>query len=302
MHKGYTHIQYIFPDSIEHGYYFNGNYGAKGEKRAPKRKKTPEEIKAVNQANKEKTVRHLIKANFRPGDYFFTANFGDEYIGRSLASIKKKELRNFLERMRREYKKAGMPFKFIVALEIGARQKRPHIHVIMNSIPDLSHIVDKHWIYGGGMKPNYEHLTDDPETPQRLADYITKPSKEQKIAIDATCDGDVSKYLTYSCSRNLKRPKPRKSVVGSRTMHSIFNRDLKPTKGFYIDKNPKTLRRGVNPYTGLSYLYYQEIRLNPKQKAEPLRLCECPVCHQVTFEGFICNCQRKKKRSVKHIR
>lgn len=297
MHKGYIHKQYIFHDSIEHEYYFNGNYGAKGEKRSPKRKRTPEETKAVNQANKEKRVRHLIKENFTTGDYFASLNFGDEYIGKPLDAIRKKEIRNFLTRIRREYKKAGQPFKFIIRMELGARKKRPHIHIIMNRIPELDVIIQKHWTYGP--KPNFELLSDDPDTPMKLADYITKPTPEQEITADAYCDGDLSKVMDYSCSRNLSRPKPKKSVIKTRTMHSVFNKDLSPTKGFYIDKNPKTLKRGINPFTGLSYLYYQEIRLRPKQQAIPIRLSECPICHQLSFEGLTCNCQRKKRRGKK---
>ena len=296
MSKGYIHKQYIFTDSIEHEYYYNGNYGAKGEERSPKRKRTPEEIKAVNQSNREKRVRHLIKQNFTTGDYFTTLNFGDEYIGRSLDSLRKKEIRNFLARIRRSYKKAGVPFKFIIRFEIGSRKKRPHIHMIMNRIPDLDLIVKQQWTYGNN--PYFELITDDPDTPQKLADYITKITEDQQTTADAYCEGDLSKVTDYSCSRNLSRPVPKKSVIKSRTMHSVFNHDLVPAKGFYIDKNPKTLKRGVNPYTGLSFLYYQEIKLRPKQQAVPIKLCECPVCHQLTFEGLTCNCQRKRRKRV----
>jgi hypothetical protein len=299
MQKGFIHKQYIFPGSVEHEYYFNGNYGAKGEKRAPKRKRTPEEAKAVNQQNKEKRVRHLIKMNFTLGDFFATCNFGNEYIGRSLDSLRKKEIKNFLTRMRREYDKAGVPFKFIIRIELGARKKRPHIHMIMNRIPDLDKIVQKQWTYGGGMSPHIELLTDDPETPSKLADYITKLSEEQEIAVDAMCGGDISKVMTYSCSRNLERPKPKKSVIKSKTMRAVFNSDLKPTPGYYIDKSPKTLKRGINPYTGLSFLYYQEIKLKPRQRAQTIRLYECPICHQLSFEGLDCNCQKRKRRRGK---
>lgn len=299
MNKGYVHQQYVFSDSIEHEYYYNGNYGAKGEKRSPKRQRTPEEIKAVNQANKEKKVRHLIKENFHAGDFFITMNFCDEYIGRSLTSLKKKEIKNFLDRMRREYKKAGEPFRFIVRIELGARRKRPHIHIIMNRIPNLDQIIRRQWTYGGRMVPHFEPISDDPDTPARLAEYVTKVSEEQQIEADAVCEGDVSKLMVYSCSRNLSRPQPKKRIIRNRTMRSIFNKDLVPADGFYIDKNSKTLKRGVNPFTGLSYLYYQEIRLRPKQQAEPIRLCECPVCHQLAFEGLTCCCQRKKRRRSK---
>lgn len=299
MNRGYIHKQYTFPDSIEHEYYFKGNYGAKGEKRSQKRKRTREEIQAVNQANREKKVRHLIKQNFRTGDYFATMNFSDNYIGRSLESLREKEIRNFLARMRRAYKKAGAPFKFIIRMELGARKKRPHIHIIMNRIPNLDLIIREQWTYGGKHVPHFELITDEPDTPVKLADYITKPTPEQQIEANALCEGDLSKLISYSCSRNLERPKPKEDIVKSRTMRAIFNHDLLPTKGYYIDKNPRMLKRGINPYTGLSYLYYQELRLKPKQPAYPVRLSECPVCHQLTFEGLTCDCQRRRRRKHK---
>ena len=251
-------------------------------------------MRAANQANKEKRVRHLIKQNFNSGDYFATMSFGDEYIGRSLESLRQKEIKNFIDRIRRTYRKAGIPFKFIIRMELGARKKRPHIHIIMNRIPDLDMILKKQWVYGG--IPHFELMTDDADTPEKLAGYITKPTEEQRIEADAVCGGDLSKLVNYSCSRNLERPKPKKSIIRSRTMRSVFNKDLVPTEGYYIDKNPKMLRRGVNPFNGTSYLSYQEIRLKPKQQAFPVRLCECPVCHQLAFEGLTCYCQRKRKR------
>lgn len=291
--KGFIHKQWTFEDSIEHEYYYAGDHGGEKEQKAERKKKTPEEMKAINQKNKEKKVRHLIKQNFHPGDYFATLNFGDEYIGRSLTSLRKKEIRNFLDRIKREYKKAGIPFKFIIRMELGSRKKRPHIHIIMNRIEGLDKIIQRQWTYGK-QSPHIELLGDDKETPKRLADYITKPSPEQEIAADAYCDGDLSKVMYYSCSRNLERPVPKKTVITSRTMLSVFNHDLKPTKGYQIDKDPETLKRGINPYTGLTFLYYQEIKLKPKEIAMPVKLCECPVCHQLAFEGLTCNCQKRK--------
>lgn len=297
--KGFVHRQYTFPGSIEHEYYFKGNYGAKGEQRAPKRKKTPEEIREVNQKNKEKRVRHLIKQNFKPGDYFITLNFGNDYKPRSLGSLRKKEIRNFLDRMRRAYKKAETPFKFILRIERGEEAHRPHIHIIMNRINGLDELITKNWTYGGKMIPHFRILTDDPGTPENLAGYMVKESDSWDYAGNLLEEEDDNPY--YSTSRNLERPVPKTRRIKSRTMLSIFNHELKPTKGFYIDKNPDTLKRGINPYTGLTYVYYQEIRLKPKQTAPPAFLYECPVCHQMTFEGLSCNCQRRNRGS-QHLR
>ena len=67
--------KYTFYDSVEYEYKFAGNYGAKGEKRAKRRKATPEQMKRQNQWIKETKVRRLIKANFRPGDLWETLKY-----------------------------------------------------------------------------------------------------------------------------------------------------------------------------------------------------------------------------------
>ncbi|MBR1909885.1 MAG: hypothetical protein IJ821_04795, partial [Lachnospiraceae bacterium] len=72
---------YRFPTSIEREYKFKGNYGAKGEKRQKKQKRTPEDIERQNQYQRTKTVRHLIKANFTEGDYWTTLTYPKETAG-----------------------------------------------------------------------------------------------------------------------------------------------------------------------------------------------------------------------------
>ena len=85
-------------------------------------------------------------------------------------------------------------------------------------------------------------------------------------------------------------------------MREVFNNDIVPEDGYYIDKN--SIRRGINPYTGMSYLYYQEVKLRSKQQAEPVRLCECQICHQLTLDFGQCDCQlkRRKRVSSKYLR
>lgn len=288
----YITNDYIFDNSIEHEYYFNGNYGAKGEKRYPKQSRTPEEMKAFNQSNKEKRVRRLIKANFGPGDYFTTQTFSDDYIGMPLSEVCEL-VQRFFDRLRYAYKKKGVPFKYIYRVELGARKKRPHVHILMNRIDGLDELIREKWNYG---RIQIEPMDDKPDSAMKLADYITKPTKEQEIEAGALCDGDISKLMRYSCSRNLERPKPVRKVIRTRTMMSIFNRDLKPKPGFYIDKDPKTLVRGVNPVTGHSYLYYQEIRLTDNIRPTPVKICECPICHQYKFDELECTCQIRIRR------
>ena len=108
---------------------------------------------------------------------------------------------------------------------------------------------------------------------------------------------DVKKLIRYSCSRNLERPVPETKEYSRRTMRQVFNHDLVPKKGFYIDKN--SIKRGINAFTGMGYLYYQEIKLKREQRADPVKIYECPICHQFTLDSIKCDCQTK--RNGKHI-
>ena len=277
-----------FPTSTEYEYKFVGNYGAKNEKRAPKQKRTPEDIERQNQYQRTKTVRHLIKANFTQGDYWTTLTYPKDTT-RKITDVAE-DVSRFLDRMRYRYKKQGIPCKYIYRIEIGSRGGI-HVHIILNRIPDLDRLIQNYWKHGKA----YNELLDD-GTYENLADYIVKPPTQQQKKLLATFDEDARKLIRYSCSRNLTRPVPETKEYSRRTMREVFNHDLIPEKGFYIDKN--SIRRGINPFTGMSYLSYQEVKLKKEQHSEPVHLYECPLCHQLTFEGLTCNCQKK---NAKHI-
>ncbi len=295
-----------FKTVIEYEYKYFGNYGAKGEKRKPRRKATPEEIKANNQRNKAKKVRRLILANFSQGDYWTTLTYPKD-TARNISEVTK-DLRTFLDRMRRAYKRAGIPFKYIYRIEIGSRGGI-HVHILMNRMDGLDLLITEKWEHGHA---NLELMSDDGESAEKLGDYITKPPTDQQIKIIRSLgEGDVSKLIRYSCSRNLEHPEPERQEVRRGTMHRIFDRGIKPTPGFYVATD--TIRKGRNPYTGTSYLKYSEYQLTEesvkkmkamgRDPAEKTILCECPICHQLTIDGFACDCQRQKrmrKRGSRH--
>lgn len=282
---------YRFKTSTEYEYKYAGNYGAKGEKRTKKQKRTPEYIEKQNQYQRAKTVRHLIKANFKEGDLWTTLTYADKEA-RTIKDVSA-DLSKFLKNLRYQYKKAGQPCKYIYRVEIGSKGGI-HIHIILNRIPDLDVLIQKLWKFGR----TYNELIDG-GTHEKLAEYIVKQPTDQQKKLLKTFDEDPKKLIRYSCSRNLERPVPETRIYKTRTMRSIFNHDIVPQKGFYIDKD--SIRRGINAFTGYSYLYYQEIKLEKEQQADPVRICECPICHQFTLEFIKCDCQTRRRYGRKHI-
>ena len=284
---GYRLDIYRFPGSIEYEYKYAGDYGAKGEKRAPKQKRTPEDIRRQNLYNKQKNVRRLIAGNFGKGDYWTTLTYRKGTV-RSIREASE-DLRRFLDRIRRCYRKAGAECRYIYRIEIGSRGG-VHVHLILNRIPDLDLIIREKWENG---HIHSEPLDDGPY--DRLAEYIVKPpTDQQKKLLKALALEDEGKVIRYSCSRNLKRPVPERKEIRNRTMRTVFNSDLVPTEGFYINRD--SIRRGINAYTGMSYLSYREARLKDKIRPEPVRICECPYCHQFTLDAIECRCRFEPKR------
>lgn len=249
--------QWTFANSIEYEYKFAGKYGAKGEKRAKKKKATPEQVRKQNQRNKEKKMRRLIKANFCTADYWVTLKY-PKGTRKPMEEVKK-DLREFLGKMRGRYKRRNQMFKFIYRIEIGERGGI-HIHIIINRIDgtpetDLlirecwcSHIVNYTTLYETG---GYEEL----------AGYIVKEPEEPQQEQLSLFDEEERKHLVkYSSSRNLVRPEPERKVYFRRTMEKIIKEGPEPTPGFWIDRD--SVYTGINPYTGMSYLHYTEYRIH----------------------------------------
>lgn len=68
----------------------------------------------------------------------------------------------------------------------------------------------------------------------------------------------------YHSSRNLIRPVPEEKTYFRRTVEKIIREGPKPEEGCYII--PDTVVYGVNKYTGMSYLYYEEARLRKETR------------------------------------
>ena len=272
----YQQMVFRFKNSNEYEYYFLGEFGAKGEKRAKRRKKTKEEIARANQLRKEKNTRRLIKANFSEKDYWVTL----KYPAGTRISIDevKDDKKYFLKEMRKKYKKHGCVLKWICRLEIGAKGGI-HIHIIVNRIKNadtdvcLQECWDRTLAHSfkrrGRNVPNrrgyvdYELLYDSGDY-EALAKYITKkPEKDSEEYEQLSLfEKEEQKTLqTVTTSKNLIRPEAEKKDFSHRTVRRMIKEGPTPTPGYYIVQD--SIQHGINPFTGYSYLMYTEKRINP---------------------------------------
>ena len=252
-----------FPGSNEIEIKFAGNYGAKGERRSVKAKVTPEQIAKQNQRNKEKRMRRLIKANFIENDLWITLKYPQGT--RKAADEVKRDLKNFMQRLRRAYAKRETDLKFIYRIEVGARGGI-HIHMIANRVgPDSDVVVQKAW--GKNGRVNFQSLYEEGGF-EDLAAYIVKqPDEEQYEQLSLFAEEDIKDFIKFSCSRNLVRPEPERKYYHRRTVKAMLEEGVKPSAGYYIDKN--SIVKGVNKYTGYSYLQYTEVLIKGKDKNAP---------------------------------
>lgn len=258
----YWEDTYTFPDSIEKEYKYAGNYGAKGEKRAEKRKATPEQIRQINKANKVTRIRRLIKANFRNYDHFVTLKYR-KGTRKPLEEVKK-DITRFLRKVRDQYKRLGSVLKFILRIEIG-KHGGIHAHAIINRIAyrDTDTLLAKCWeqitadglIAFEGLRKmgNYE----------KLAEYMAKTPDEESQGYEQLTllpESDQKELVKYSTSRNLERPLPERKRYSHWTMKRVLRDGIRPQEGYVVDED--SIRQGVNPFTGYSYLKYTMTRIS----------------------------------------
>lgn len=244
----------------EYEYTYAGNYGAKGEKRAPHKKATPERMERQNLENKIKRVRRTILLNFQPWDLWVTLKYprGTRKTSKEVMG----DVGEWLRKLKGKYKKAGVPLKWIRRIEIG-RYGGIHVHVLINrprSIKDIDLVYKELW---GRAGINFQSLREEGGYEQ-LAAYLCKKGcgdNETEGQLSFLPEEDRKRCASYSTSRNLIRPEDvcTRKKYSHWTMRKILSEGPKSTEGYYIDKD--SVKKGVNPYTGMSYFHYREVKL-----------------------------------------
>lgn len=262
---GYVENDYISNNHIEHEYYYAGNFGAKGEKRAKKEKPTPLQIKKNNHWNLVKRTKRLLQYNFFPTDKLLTLKYRAG-TRKDIDSLKK-DVSRFLRVMKTQYRKRGKEFMFIYRLEIG-KLGGLHVHLVCNRIPDFDLIAREAW-----KRASEDTGAIDSEDLEAyggfkgLAEYICKdPDEEIQGQLSFLLPQEQKKLYSVSSSRNLKRPEPIRKERKHWTMRKILTEGPKPTPGYVIDQD--SIRQGINPFTGYSYFSYTEVREHPITREE----------------------------------
>lgn len=206
-------------DTVEICKYHASYNRAKGQPRQKRKKPTSEEQFKVNERQAEKKLRRLINHNFHPGDYHLTLSYKKELRPENKEGLKK-DIRRFHNRVRKEYRKRGLPYKYIHVFEIGKRGAMHH-HMVVNQI-DID-ILRKAWDKG---RIKVSPL-DDTGQYSELASYLIKYSSVM-LRSENRLQGK-----RWNPSRNLDKPK----IVKKPVHRNTFQKVPREKKGYYIDKN-----------------------------------------------------------------
>ena len=166
----------------------------KGKTRGKRENPTPLAVANYNEKLAEQRLRLQIAANFGPEDYHATLTYQGDPPSREDA---KKELSNYLDRLRRICNRNGTELKYIYVTEW--RNKRIHHHIILSGVSAKDAM--KKW-KRGHCRFTYLDASGDYKG---LAAYLIK---ETKVNIREGLEGK-----RYQSSRNLKQPVVKEKVI-----------------------------------------------------------------------------------------
>ena len=246
-------------NTIEIERYFTSRYKKQGISRGDKVKPTREEQEKVNTRQAERKLRILINANYGYGDYHLVL----DYIRRKgepdrTPEQMRQDIDVFLRECRKEYRKAGLEFKYIHVMEIGKKGARHH-HLVVNKID--TEILQRCWYkaYEGHNRVKVFPL-DDSGNYAELASYLIKYTGTHKKGTDGALQGK-----RWNCSKNLVRPEPEYHIISDR---EYFKKEPKAIKGYYVDKNSVSMGVHSPEYYGYGYLRYTLVKITDRGGAE----------------------------------
>lgn len=175
----------------------------KGRLRAAKKARSRQAVQDLNERRARRHLINLIETNFRRGDHHITLTYESE----PTEARAKKDITNFLRKLRRLRKKKGLPeLKYIYAMGGGEEddEKRIHFHLMTNKGLSEEEIIACWRKTRGAGIVNRDILQPDENGLEALSQYFFRQHK------DRSAEDQIGKHA-WCPSRNLKKPKSRTS-------------------------------------------------------------------------------------------
>lgn len=219
--------------------YHNGRTYKNKSKRRQKINATPDAIKKQNEKMAESELRMTIDNNFKRNDYYITLTYKEQPSWEQA----KKDIRNFIRRLQRAYKKAGKELKYIYVAE---GKRRIHFHLLINrEIGLYTEDIEKLWTSGMHKLVLYRGQAEDAI---RLASYFVKEKR--------ACYYEKNEVFKrrYTSSKNLVKPQVKVETLKSNNWSNYID----PPKGYYVETD--SIVNGVS-LEGYPYRFYRLIKI-----------------------------------------
>ena len=207
--------EYICGDHIEADIYpVFQQPGKRREKCLP----SSEIRKKQNLRDRIRRLVRILRLNFTPRDYAVHLTYREPPQSVEDAN---RTLKNYLNRLKRRYKKAGLEPKYVYTTEYGRKSGRVHHHLVINGGINRG-IVEDTWGHGYA---NADRLQFE-DGLESLARYLTK---------------GAATYRAWTPSRNLVMPEPkmRDGTVTMEEMARILDAiDEKNARQMFEEKYP----------------------------------------------------------------
>lgn len=182
--------------------YYTGNYAEvevfpvieKPKSRRAKCQPTSEMQEIINQEHAERKLTRLVHTNFNNDDYSLHLTYSDGHEPESLDEVNR-DIKNYLRRLRRKYKKAGVEFKYIYAVELSSRF---HIHAFLSQGAISREEIEDSW---GKGTANADRLQFSNNGVADLSRYVQKQHLN---------------YKRWQGSRNLVQPVEREHFISKK--------------------------------------------------------------------------------------
>lgn len=229
--------------------------------RKPKTKPTSDAQKKLNKRESENRLRNIVHNNFREGDLLVRLDYNvyiDHHGGCNPdEEFVKKEIKNYIKRLRKEYRKRNIDLKYIYNYEIGTKMGKPHHHLFLNMPDDkkmaseLRNLIEEKWQNG---YCNTQKLRFGENGIVGISNYIAKQRKKYKN--------------TWCGSNNIVRPSEENGLI-VRSHNSLKDKDAE-----YIDSNPDDVKYIKKLYPGWNVGSVRVTAIADQEEAEP---CGVPL-------------------------
>lgn len=184
-------------------------HGGRGKRSKP----TTEAQKHLNQKARERKAYMWLHENFSSSDYEFTATYTQSNLPEDNERAQK-NVRNFILRLKRLYKKHNVEFKGWFVIQKSSTGRYHHHMVISGGVPREA--IEQAW--GLGLC-NCNRLQFTEQGITALAKYITRDAKPDEDGGDNRCT-----YKTFTHTRNLKPPpEPEVKQVSRKIFNNLWD-------------------------------------------------------------------------------